>query len=355
MASGSLPEVKPVDGTTTVDEKVVFEPERLSYESAAALAGRLAELIRGDIEKKEVVIAGTRLLADLASLHGARVLLDTLQQEYDGMTLHVTDAVDRRMKTRAVTALTAALAPAAPAVAVVGTVASAVLGVMSLFRENVAYAGRVTAVDPLAFELSLADALTRGGASRVFVPELLTLKPSEDEWSLIGRLNRVERARAGVWAGLGPLVSHLVLLEGELAAAVDAGDAVRTTELTAEVSALRKEMEPLTIPLDRTDRRLSELQKEWSAVDPATGLTYVARLLRAESLTRLGAVYVHAAVVASGGHARTRSSLWRTVFSGEGLSFSGGVIVRWGVLESDGVVKRGGILTASRTKEESGA
>jgi hypothetical protein len=71
-------------------------------------------------------------------------------------------------------------------------------------------------------------------------------------------------------------------------------------------------------------------------------------MLRAEqlSITLKGAVYLHAAVVSSGGHNRVSRSLLRILFFGDGLSSMGGAVARWALLEADGAVTTGGIRAA---------
>jgi hypothetical protein len=80
---------------------------------------------------------------------------------------------------------------------------------------------------------------------------------------------------------------------------------------------------------------LAAMEKLWVQADPATGLTVLPRMLRAESLRGFGAALLHSAIVASGGNTRTMLNLWRTLWSGDGMSFSGGAVARWALVTPD--------------------
>ncbi len=353
--------VTPLPGKTTIDDKMSFEPERLSYESAVEIAASIVRKIRDAVQKKVVVIAGTRLLADFANLRAVYVLLDGLRRDYDSLGAQARALSERRalklpgVKTfagEAVQGLVGEVASAvggavssviAPATALVG----ATLGLVSLFRQDVEYHGEKTPVDALAFEIALAAQVKACGAQKVCVPDLVVLPaPQDGQGSLQARLNDVQKAKAAAWIRIGPLISELVRLEGELDEAAKAKRQAVLDRLSAEVSNLRRDLAPVTDPLARLDQRLSDLQSQLSQVEPATGLLQLARLLRAESLQALDPLYLHASVVSSGGHYRITHNLLRTLFVGDGLSFAGGATARWALLDKDGSVASGGVETA---------
>jgi len=72
-------------------------------------------------------------------------------------------------------------------------------------------------------------------------------------------------------------------------------------------------------------------------------------LLRAEAIRKSDSVFLHGAIVSSGGHQRISRSLFRFLLFGDGLSFKGGVVIRWGLLAADGSVIKGGIRSLSMT------
>jgi hypothetical protein len=120
------------------------------------------------------------------------------------------------------------------------------------------------------------------------------------------------------------------------------------TALAREVFELRRGVEPLTETLSGADRRFNELQTQRDKPSETTGLTMIARLLRAETLDAQTPSYLHPAVVSSGGHNRVSRSLFSTVFGGDRLGFAGRVVVRWALLESDGVFQTGGVHAERR-------
>ena len=329
--------ITPLDGTTTIDDKMFFEPERLSYRSAARLAAEIAGEVAAEIKGKTVIVTGTALLVDFSNLAAVTGLLAGLRKDYAGAA--------RAARPQAVVfesvAAETMLAPALPAIT---AGINNALGLISLFRENVEFRGIKTAVDPIAFEMELAAQLKKGGASTVFVPDLKVVSAQGPLTGLSLALEQVHQEKADAWVEAGPMIRTLVDLESRLDIALQAGNQEDAVRLARQVEEHRRAMDPLTALLSRSDQRLSELEADLQKPD-SRGLTLLGRLLRAESLRSHEAVFLHAAVVSSGGHHRISRSLFRFLLFGDGLSFMGGVVVRWGLLTSDGAVQKGGIRT----------
>jgi hypothetical protein len=352
MTNEDIPKVTPMEGKTTVDDKMVFEPERLSYQSADRLAFRIATAVKATVKDQLVVIAGTTFLSDLANLQAAKVVLEQLQRDYVALEELARSIAERREP--AVTPPTAAAPVPHVAARAVGlepimTGVSLALGLVSLFREDVEYRGIQTVVNPLAFELSLASKVKAAGAMKVFVPDLVALpSPHSGDNSLRAGMKAVQDAKAKVWKAAGPLVAELVRLDEELDRAARDKNQGRVDELTRNLSAMRQALDPVTEPLGRVDQQLADLQAAWGKTDAATGLTMLARWLRAEGIQVLTPppVFLHAQVVSSGGYNRTSRSLLRTIFIGDGTIFMGGATARWALLENDGAVADGGIESA---------
>lgn len=361
MATIDAPKITPLEGKTTVDDKMVFEPERLSYESADRLTKTIAHAVRETIKGKKVVIVGTSFLADLANLQAIAVKLEELKRDYEALLQQAKTMGRRRQplpeistgkalpkEEFAVTGLmpetmieagAAALGPVAVGV-------STALGLVSLFREDVDYRGIQTVVNPLAFELALAAKIRAIGAERVFVPDLVSLpRMKTGTESLGGRLAAVQSAKAKVWESVGPFIAELVRLDAKLDHAARAKDQKLVDDLSGQLAELRQDLDPVTEPLRRVDQQLADLQAAGDKVDETTGLTMLARWLRAEAIQAMNPRYLHAQVVSSGGHNRTSRSLLRTIFCGDGLSFIGGATARWALLEEDGAVADGGIIS----------
>ena len=96
------------------------------------------------------------------------------------------------------------------------------------------------------------------------------------------------------------------------------------------------------------DQRFDALQSQLSKPDTdGSGLTIFARLLRAESIGARSPMLVHVRVLTAGGSNRVSRSLFRTMFTGDGLSSSGGAVVSWAILSEHGAIEDGGIITES--------
>jgi hypothetical protein len=363
MPNSMLPPVTPLEGKTTIDDVMVFGPVRLSYRSAIDIAEKIAAQVTDRTKGRVVVIAGTSLLADFANLQAIYLLLEGLRTDYHSLAQYAEDWSQRRAQPQSEeadlsfafpTSTTASLLTGAAAVALtpVSTFLGAALGLVSLFRKDVEYHGAQTVVDPLAFELALAAKLRERDpeTQKVFVSDLMVVPLAETQKdSLRDRLQKVQTAKARAWAAIGPSISQLVRLEAQLDQATKDKNKDLVDRLSGEVSNLRRDLDPLVAPLERADQQLADLQTQWNQIDQSTGLTGLARLLRAEAVHALHPIYLHAAIVSSGGYNRISRSLFSTIFRGDGVSFAGGAIARWALLKGDGSVDTGGILTAQRS------
>jgi hypothetical protein len=164
-------------------------------------------------------------------------------------------------------------------------------------------------------------------------------------------LAATETAKAAAWATIAPLVAQLISAEAELDQATQAAtkEPALIARLTAEVATLRRDTEPLVAPLGRADQRFDDLQTQWCRIDSTSELSVMARLLRAEAIHALQPTYLHCAIVATGGQQRISRSLFRTIFTGDGLSFTGGAIARWALLAPNGAVQAGGIASSQHS------
>lgn len=337
--------VTPLEGKTTVDDKMTFEPERLSYAAAVRVAAFIASAVEPHLRAQSVVIAGDAFLADLGNLTTAKRQLTILADEYR----------------RIVKTLTAAAAPAAgpapavvaPAVVPVPAIAAGLqsaLGLVALLRENVEFRGVATKIDPRAFEIALAAELRKYPVASVFVPDLVAFTAAVNQQGSLSALwEAVQEARHDAWRAAGPLLAELGKKDAALDAATRNNAANEVEKLSLEVFELRRKVEPLTQTLGAADRRLHDLQSQWDKQSETTGLSMLTRLLRAEVIQLKAPKYLHAAVVSSGGHHRVSRHLFRMLFLGDGLSSMGGIVARWALLEQDGSFVNGGIRAARQS------
>jgi len=375
-ASPAMSAVTPLQGTTTVDDKMVFGPQRLSYASADAIAAQITSQVKKEVSGNLVIIANTALLVDFSNLQAVYLNLESLQRDYDAVSsyadamnqrragaerepertglevldsgaMEVVPAADAGLGALGIVGLAAAaVTPLGPITSVIG----AAIGLVSLFRQDVVYQGTVTAVDGLAFELALAARVKAAGASCVYVPDLAFIPSANPSLGSVGdRLADIQDSKAKAWGAIGPVLAELVYLEAQLDVATREKNQTLVDQLSSEVASLRSDLDPVTAPLNRADQKLADLQTQWNQTDATSGMTVLARLLRAEAIRKLNPLYLHAAIVASGGYNRISHNLFRTVFVGDGLSFTGGAIARWALLKDDGAVDLGGIASAQIT------
>lgn len=336
----------PLEGTTTVDDKMTFEPGRLSYVAARRIATLVAQRVKPHVGSAPVVLAGDAFLTDLGNLGAAKLQLAMLADDYQRVSGSLNAANANR---------TASTTPAVVSMAVVPAVTAGLqgaLGLVSLLRENVEFKGVETKVDPRAFEIALASQLTARGVANVFVPDLMVVRtPAATPDSFRGKWQAVQKERQAAWQAVGPLVADLARKDAELDLASRTGTAAQVAALSNDVLQLRRAVEPLTEILKHAETRLADLQSQWDKASETTGLTMLTRLLRAEAIEAMSPRYLHAAVVLSGGHNRVSRNLFRMIFLGDGLSSMGGVVVRWALLEADGRFVAGDLSEARRAAQ----
>jgi hypothetical protein len=187
-------------------------------------------------------------------------------------------------------------------------------------------------------------------AKKVIIPDLVVDSTVlESENSLSRRLEKAQNAKSAAWKVISPMITELARLEAELEKVAREGKQSEFDRISAAISNLRRNMQPISEPLSRCDQRLAAIQEEWNKRDESTGTSGLARMLRAENIQAANPKYLHAKVVSSGGHHRISRSLLRSIFVGDGLSFSGGITVRWALLDEDGNFTSGGIIVKRAT------
>lgn len=358
MPDNTPTQVTPLEGKTSIDDKMFFEPSRLSYQSVDHIAQRITTEVQEAAQNRTVVITGTSLLTDFNNLQAVYLMLESLERDYKALAGHAEVITKWPTPLQHEESNSSKLQSdvTSPATLISGanlnpvtTLLNTALGLASLFREDVDYRGLNTVIDPLTFELALAAKLKAGGANEVFVPDLMVVSLAEaTTGSLRDRLKLVQTAKARAWAALGPRIAELILLEAKLDQASLCNDQKLFDKLTAQVSDMRRDLQPVSEHLSRSDQSLAELQNQWNQVSESSGMSQLVRLLRAEAICAMKPLFLHAHVVSSGGHHRLSRNLFRMLFLGDGLSFDGGAIARWALLENSGSVAKGGMLMYRR-------
>jgi hypothetical protein len=350
-AARGLPQVTPLEGTTTLDDKMTFEPERLAYRSAASAAERIAEQVAAArTGGQEIVITAGELLADLTNLVATELLLEQLVARFKGI-----ETLAERLRPQEPAPESVDSAPPASegtrarALAPILAGVEAGIGLLSLFRENVQFTGAKTTIDQLAFQFALAASLTRRRMTvRIYETSILPALEA-DRSGLRKDLQDVEDARAGAWASIAPFVQRLIDAQVTLDEASSVRDNKEEVQRAARtVTQLRQQIAPITDALEHADTQLASLRTQLEKVDESTGVMALGRLLRVERLRDRHPRYLHVRVVSSGGHHRVSRNLLRTIFVGDGVSALGGVVVRWALLDGEGVLQDGGIMDERR-------
>jgi hypothetical protein len=345
-------DIKSLEGTTTVDAQVVFEAQRLSYDAAIVIAAKIARRISERTKGREVVVAGTQLLADLGNLVAMKTVLRELARDYDAVTgLAHPSPLGIPIHKYLGDLQTAFSAIVAPTIGAVTAGVQGVLSLVSLFRQDVDYKGVPIAIDSRAFEIELAARIRMHKSKEVIVPDFSVLDaPATDAESLLFLIEEVKTARAAAMHAVAPAKTHTTKsVDIELEPVHEAGE-IKVHHRVALPRETPSKPDALTDAIAEIDKRFNDLQSQLGKADTdGSGLTMLARLLRAETIMSRSPMFVHARVVLAGGSNRVQRSLMRTIFTGDGLSSTGGAVVSWAILNANGAVEDGGILSESRS------
>jgi hypothetical protein len=370
-----------LEGKTTVDDKMVFEPQRLSYEAARSIAEKIARRISGRTRDRHVVIAGTQLLADLSNVVATKSVLEELAGEYDSLARAVSTSTSvvplghyysRGRQTEYVQL-------AVPSFDTISAGVKGAFTLLSLFRQDVDYTGVPVSIDTLGFEIELAARIRMHKAKEVLIPDVAVLHVVDVGASAMrASIERVKSARSACisamsekaakepkaskpWRPFEHLLTRNDLEVQHREGDERGGDAEQgmiehgiveplpeRPDLTEIVPPPAPRLDVVLDVLAQIDQRYNDLESSLAKMDPGgTGLTVLARLLRAESLSARAPMLVHARVLTAGGSNRVSRSLFRTMFTGDGLSSCGGAVVSWAILSEHGAVEDGGIFTES--------
>jgi hypothetical protein len=334
----TAPSVTALDGKTTLDGKMFFEPERLAYEStntiAAAISATVEPLVK---DQRPVVITAGEFLADLSNLTAVDAQLTNVVEQYA-----TCKRLGAAINSPTPESLSAAAAGIAGIIGPAVTVLTSAIGLVSLFRENVDLSGVKTDMDQLAFRIVVAARLKVGNITvRLYETEL----PSPVNASpLLEALKDAENARAEAWEALAPHLAALAEAQAKLdAAARVQNNAAAVDQAAKEVTAKRQKITPVTNLLERADAQLASLRAHLEKVDEKSGMMTLGKLLRAERAKRDNAYILHVGVVAAGGHHRVAHSLFRRRDS---VGATGGAVARWAFLDSDGTFLAGAVSDA---------
>lgn len=230
----SLPttETKPLEGTTTVDNKVSVEGESLVYESIGELADRIVHALTPVGGGPVVLTHDAENGRALAAFRAFDAQVESFVGGYDALAPRV-DAPD-------------ALADpgTALAMAAVGTTARTVVDLLALFRTNTEITDKEFTIADSSLAAAVGGRLARGNAI-VYYPDLHPIESGRDAsaashaWAALARARahgRNAAAHLGAAGGRPDLLTRLTALD----------DSVRALEQALVVVDPQTRTSPLT-------------------------------------------------------------------------------------------------------------
>jgi hypothetical protein len=349
-ASVEAPDVKALQGKTTVDDKVSIEAEILAYSAISKIAKRIASEFHSKFPDPA---SGYRIIVLDDSLVAALTAHQTLVMELDLISNGFARVIEAGTPSAAAAKPGARLemfvAPAGFMGALSGTamLGRSLIDLLSLFRQDTSYYGRSYTVNDSALVLEVVRYLkAERGDIQCIYPKLLLYRPGAAAQTWHGRFKRrlTEvydlRDRADrVVADLSKSCLELQLKIQPPAPRQPPSDS-ELTEFTSELIAKKILHDSCEKLFDANDAKLSQTVNGLSTPD-AKGVTPLEIIQKAEEIvarfevcrTNTFLLYVQAVDLA--GNYRIRSNLWRTLWNSDGLSYSGGAIVTFGFLNGD--------------------
>jgi hypothetical protein len=386
--------ITPLEGTTTVDEKVFIESETLAYFALDKVCAQIAQEVY-DTRAWHVVLLNDAMSADIQNYFAVLTELKILEKSYASLV----------SKQLSMTGSAAAIGPA--------------IELLGLFRESTSFSGRKFEIQERPLMAALAGKLITkkisvrmpalfpvggvAGPDSVFanvvqplitdirrlqeqLEERYSLPQPDSEalpsgWqqllsalqSLANRLASVQQelmklaasdtnkpgkenspadrvaelfqpvlvARRDAMGEIGPKLRQIAELDEELGR-LEKGDPLDPAKIAMareKIAGLQSELRPALVLLEKTDSQFTELQNSMSKVEEKSGLSRFARLVRAsEILGRKEAAFLYASVVSAGGAYRVSRNLLQTMFWKGNWSFSGGCIVWYTLFGADGTI-----------------
>jgi hypothetical protein len=344
-----------LDGKTTVDDKVFLECEFLCHLALSKVAEKIAlevcEATNGrslDKAPIRIVLLDQSLVLSLQMLAALELQLALFEKAFRAIAPGTSSREKRGMR----------LAGVVPSLKDFTGGVEGVLDLLGLFRQDTQFSGRPVAIKENALFLEIAHFLLRH-EFEVMYPKLLSFQAKEPMQLSQARLgdlfDAVFRERQGAVERLRPLLQssaqierEILIREREFVTAIP----TRQAELTLEIQDLknqligvRRNLDPDLVLFESTDVQLTDLQKSLVAVDPKSGMVALHQLNQAAAAVEQfraapkEAYFLFAEGIAAGGTIRIRRNLWRTLFLGDGVEFSGGAIVAYGLFDHTALIR----------------
>lgn len=325
---------KPLEGATTVDDNMKFEVEALSHVAVGALASQIAvrikEMIRPNAPVRIIFL--NEGLAHALEFHQSFLAqLGILKSSFLGAAQAAEQGLKPLPKKgqKPSKAFRAPSGSGAASITAVGAVSAAV-NLLALFRQDTNYYGRKVEISEPALVVELARHLNE-------------IEGVSFRWLGLGL-----SAETFLGSTLSPrFLTELQDVMGDRDEAT--GKIHRLAVAIGNLPKNDAKIKPAQFALDQAhelhdsaDGILRQLTSSLSNPDQETGVAPIQLLKRASELqteiiqnhTKLYLLY--ARVETAGGSYRVRRNLFRTLFLGDGVSFSGGSVASFALFEPDG-------------------
>ena len=326
--------VESLEGKTSIDDRMTFEVVALAHQAAGdaanEIARRVAAAVQGSMSDDReqpapvIVYLNDELAAALDTRRAFLAQADLLQQSYKEAQMIGQAGLDYLQSSPTVTARSFA-ATASAAVAV----GSELIG---LLRQDTSYYGRAVEVRNHVLGAELGRAIHEIGGMGLLWPGLSpshhSLETRSKPASFLDGLRRAARARHAA--------TRIVLELGAKAQDLDPKD--------SRLSQVRRILDHAHVLLDSAEAINEDLSQALYSPDERGNTPAHWLQLAFDTVDDLASlakasvpVYLLRCWVESGGGSyRTKRNLLRSIFTSDGLSYSGGVVVCYALTDTEG-------------------
>jgi hypothetical protein len=335
-ADTAEPKIAPLSGSTTIDAALTFEVEALSHVAMSKITRRFADEVAGVAQSTDrLIVLNDELARALEYDQAFTVQLQVLELSFESAARAADEGL-QRLKGEAEGAVDVAAAVPMVGITAATGVVSAALNFLALFRQDTSYSGRKVKISEHAIIAELARHL-RDKSISLYWPGL-SLSP--DEVTSEASESSAGLATPPYMTRLQKTMEVRDRAAGKIHALADALERAPDEKKSAARLALDRAHESF----DSADSILRRMMTSLAQPDTKTGIAPVQLLHRANNIKKYAArkkgrvLYVVVHLESAGGSYRIRKNLFRTLFWSDGLTFSGGAILTYALLDEDGKV-----------------
>lgn len=327
-----------------IDDKLIFEIQRMAHESLSPACFELNDRIKERFVACGCVILLDRSLRDGMDLYAATFdQLDQLSASFESIRKAAQEILDSLKKVPIVVTNEDDVVDAQD----VGNAApipfspiQSALDLLGVVAQESQFFGRSVNISDEALLFGLSEALRSNANLSVFHPALFA--PLQTTETTTSARTKLRASFDQAFAAKSAAFSAVSRLQAESAKLKPADPKFQELHFATEraVSAY-----------DNNDLLLRELNSRLGTKDVATGVTGYQALMRAASVqdifNRFGdkCFLLHTRVEAAGGSYRILNGLLRLISGEDGVEYSAGVVLSFGLFKLDGTLVSSGIVT----------